>query len=225
VSRGVILLERVLYAVGLTLVLGYAGMRVWAEQARAEGVAEVRQVAAQATSQPYAPASADQSLWSRQRVVAYAQSPKGDRPDAVLRIPALGLEVPVYGSTSELNLNRGAGHIEGTSGIAGEGNVGIAAHRDGFFRKLKDAAIDNALYLDDGAHSVRYRIVEMQIVAPEDESVLAPTRVPSVTLVTCYPFYFVGNAPRRFIVRAELDDAHRMKDETQVKLNIQRSET
>ena len=214
-------LERGLWTVGLTLVFGFVGLRFWAEQARAQGVADFKA----AMHQPAAPAATDQSLWSHERVVAFEQAPKGDRPDALLRIPSLSLEVPVYGSTSELNLNRGAGHIEGTSPLAPGGNIGIAAHRDGFFRKLKDVEMDGEVYLDYGGKSVRYRIVDIQIVSPDENQVLAPTRVPSVTLVTCYPFYFVGNAPQRYIVRAELDDAHPMRDEKQVNRNIQRRET
>jgi sortase A len=63
------------------------------------------------------------------------------------------------------------------------------------------------LFLDFGGHTRRYRVVDLQIVSPDENSVLAPTSVPTITLVTCYPFYYVGSAPKRFIVRAELDDA------------------
>lgn len=214
-------IERVCYATGFALLLGYAGVRVWADQARAQGVAEV-------TARQAAPATAeqkavDQTLWSQERVIAYERTGRGGRPEAVLRIPSLALEVPVYGDTSEINLNRGAGHIAGTAALEATGNIGIAAHRDGFFRKLKDAVIDSEIYLDFGNRSVRYRIVEIQIVAPEDGSVLAPTGVPSLTLVTCFPFYFVGNAPQRYVVRAELDDAHRLINQTHANPHQQRS--
>jgi sortase A len=125
----------------------------------------------------------------------------------VLRIPSLRLEVPVYEGATEINLNRGAAHIQGTASLAAGGNVGIAAHRDGFFRKLKDAALGADVFLDTVDHgSARYRIVDIGIVEPTDVHVLAKTDVPSVTLVTCYPFYFVGNAPLRYVVRAELTD-------------------
>jgi sortase A len=88
--------------------------------------------------------------------------------------------------------------------LAPAGNVGIAAHRDGFFRKLKDIALEADVYVDLPAGSLRYRVVDISVVAPEDVQVLAPTATPSVTLVTCFPFYFVGDAPQRYIVRAEL---------------------
>lgn len=218
-SRRMIWLERACWSIGLVLVLGVAGVRLWSEQARAQGVAEARQ-AMQKLAMPVA----DQTLWSQERVSAYRQSPK-DAPEAVLRIPSIKLEVPVYGNTSELNLNRGAGHIEGTAQPEDSGNVGLAAHRDGFFRKLKDAALEEEIFLEHPGGTARYRITEIQIVSPEDSSVLRPTRVPSLTLVTCYPFYFVGNAPQRYIVRAELVEAQRLREEDKVQRNIQRSQT
>jgi sortase A len=122
----------------------------------------------------------------------------------VLSIPALQLEVPIYPGVTETNLNRGAAHIEGTAALSQSGNIGIAAHRDGFFRKLKGIAIDDEVVLEAGGRTLRYQVVGISVVAPSEVSVLAPTATPSITLVTCYPFYFVGSAPQRYIVRAEL---------------------
>ncbi len=152
-------------------------------------------------------AAIDQTLWSDERAREYAEATgrPGD-PAAALRIPSIGLEVPVYPNTNELNLNRGAGHIEGTAPLGADGNVGIAAHRDGFFRALERLQIDADVLLEVGPRTLHYRVVEMRIVKPTDVHVLATTETPSVTLVTCYPFYFVGNAPERYIVRAELVD-------------------
>jgi sortase A len=167
-------------------------------------------------------APADQSLWSQQRVVAYAEAQRaGDAPEAVLRIPSLPLEVPVYSNTSELNLDRGAGRIPGTGNFDQSGNLGLAAHRDGFFRKLKDAEIGMEIFLEHGGRTLRYHIVEISIVTPDDGSVLAPTARPSITLVTCYPFYFVGSAPERYIVRAELDESQ-TRNEVLIHRNLQR---
>ena len=186
--------ERTAWVVGVTLFGVYGGMRLWAEEARAQAVQEFRAVAAQAP---------DQSLWSQSRVAAYAEAQRtGDAPQALLRIPKLTLEVPIYGDTSDLNLDRGAGHIPGTSALAETGNAGIAAHRDGFFRKLKDVQLGMDIFLESGGKTLRYRVVEMSIVTPEEGEVLAPTDKPSVTLVTCYPFYYLGNAPQRYIVAA-----------------------
>jgi sortase A len=191
--------ERTAWVVGVTLLGVYGGMRLWAEESRAQAVEEFHALSAPAP---------DQSLWSQKRVAAYSEAQRaGDAPQALLRIPKLTLEVPVYGDTSDLNLDRGAGHIPGTSALAREGNAGIAAHRDGFFRKLKDVQLGMDLFLESGGKTLRYRVVEMQIVTPQESAVLAPTEKPSITLVTCYPFYFVGTAPQRFIVRAELDDS------------------
>src|SRR4029079_18866903 len=112
-------------------------------------------------------APADQSLWSQKRVVAYAEAQRaGDAPEAVLRIPKLTLEVPVYGDTSDLNLDRGAGHIPGTAQLDQAGNVGIAAHRDGFFRKLKDVELGMDIFIEHGGRTLRYHLTENRRVTP-----------------------------------------------------------
>jgi len=193
----VLWLERAAWIAGIALLGSYGGMRLWAEEARAQAVEQFR-----VASLP----PADQSLWSHKRVVAYQEAQRaGDAPQAVLRIPKLTLEVPVYGDTSDLNLDRGAGRIPGTADLDEVGNIGIAAHRDGFFRKLKDVELGMDMFLEHGGRTQHYTITEISIVTPEESGVLAPTSTSSVTLVTCYPFYFVGSAPKRFIVRAELD--------------------
>jgi sortase A len=207
-------IERTAWVAGFTLLGLYGGMRMWAEESRAQAVEEYRAMTL---------APADQSLWSQKRVMAYREAQRaGDAPEAVLRIPSLPLEVPIYADTSDLNLDRGAGRIAGTAGLEQGGNLGLAAHRDGFFRKLKDAELGMELLLEHGGRTLKYHIVEITIVSPEDGSVLAPTQRPSITLVTCYPFYFVGNAPQRYIVRAELDATQTRND---VPFKMQRRET
>ncbi len=208
-------LERAAWIAGFALLGTYGGMRLWAEEARAQAVEEFR-----IASLP----PADQTLWSHKRVVAYAEAQRaGDAPEALLRIPKLTLEVPVYGDTSDLNLDRGAGRIPGTATLEQAGNIGIAAHRDGFFRKLKDVELGMDIYLEHGGRVQRYQITEISIVTPQENAVLAPTARPSVTLVTCYPFYFVGSAPKRFIVRAELDATQTHNDDLSNR-NLQRRE-
>lgn len=123
-------------------------------------------------------------------------------PIAVLRMASIGLEVPVYTDISELNLSRGAGWIEGTAAPNTGGNMAIAAHRDRYFRPLKDIQIGDILELESLAGQGKFRVSRIVIVNPDDVSVLDETLVPTVTLVTCYPFYFFGNAPQRFIVQA-----------------------
>lgn len=123
-------------------------------------------------------------------------------PVALLRINQVELEVPVFQDISERNLNRGAGLIDGTGLPGGEGNVAIAAHRDGYFRALKDVSKGDVLELETLHGSRQYRVSAISIVEPTDLQPLAETGEAAVTLVTCYPFYFVGSAPQRYIVRA-----------------------
>lgn len=123
-------------------------------------------------------------------------------PVALLRIDRVALEVPVYMDISERNLNRGAGLIDGTGLPDSNGNIGIAAHRDRYFRALADVAVGDVLELETLRAIREYRITEISIVMPTDLWPLDETDEPAVTLVTCYPFYFVGSAPQRYIVRA-----------------------
>jgi sortase A len=150
------------------------------------------------------------ALWDGQRIMAYKKTLHGSfaPPLAVLRMPALGIEAPVLEGTSDAAMNRGVGHIEG-SALPGEvGNVGIAGHRDGFFRALKDVKVGEVVELERqtgaGIARDRYQVTQIAVVAPSDVSVIAPTSEATVTLVTCYPFYFVGTAPQRFVVQAKL---------------------
>ena len=151
-----------------------------------------------------ATAAPDISLWSPQRVLAWrdASTQPAHQPLAILRIPKIGLDVAVLPGTDDFVLNRGVGHIEDTALPGRDGNSGIAGHRDGFFRGLRDIATGDAIDLETLSGSEKYRVERVWIVKPEDISVLDPTPTRSLTLVTCYPFYFIGSAPERFIVRA-----------------------
>ena len=146
----------------------------------------------------------DMSLWSAVRVKAYKVALKQETPRtlAILRIPRLNLEVPVYDGTADAVLDLAAGRIEGTALPGTPGNVGIAAHRDGYFRVLKDIKEGDALVLDTPVATEQFRVQWIKITTPDDVSVIDPTPTPAVTLVGCYPFYHVGAAPKRFIVRA-----------------------
>lgn len=147
----------------------------------------------------------DKKLWSQARVRAYKAAQQRETPPAlaILRIPRLELEVPVFDGTADAVLDLAAGRIEYTALPGTPGNVGIAAHRDGFFRVLKDIKEGDALVLDTPASTEHYRVAWIRITTPDDVSVIDPTPGRAVTLVGCYPFYFVGDAPKRFIVRAE----------------------
>ena len=146
----------------------------------------------------------DMTLWSPGRVKAYKVALQQPTPPtlAILRIPGLKLEVPVYDGTSDAVLDLAAGRIEYTALPGTTGNVGIAAHRDGFFRVLGDIKEGDALVLDTPVATERYRVEWIRITTPDDVSVIDPTPGPAVTLVGCYPFYHRGAAPKRFIVRA-----------------------
>jgi sortase A len=157
------------------------------------------------------PGAPDFTLWNPKRVIAYRDSlsTKTDLPLAILHIPKIALEVPVFNGTDDLTLNRGVGRILGTAQIGQAGNFGIAGHRDGFFRGLKDVARDDIVELILPDRTDLYVITQMQIVSPDDVSVLAPTPTPTLTLVTCFPFYYVGDAPQRYIVTASYQFSNR----------------
>ena len=148
--------------------------------------------------------SPDLTLWSPQRIAAWqsTQTLPRELPLAVLRIARIHLVVPVLEGTSDVTLNRGVGHIEETALPGTGGNSGIAGHRDGFFRSLEDVRLGDAIELETLQERQLYRIERIWIVNPEEVSVLDSTPAQSITLVTCYPFYFVGSAPQRYIVRA-----------------------
>ncbi len=150
-----------------------------------------------------AAAAPDLSLWSPERIKDYQASLAvvTDAPLAVLRIPEVGLEVPVFATASEMHLNRGAGLIGGMGLPDKGGNLGIAGHRDGWFRVLKDIQPGQGIEVETRQRKHRFRVVSTEVVEPEDLRPLADTVDPTVTLVTCYPFYYLGAAPRRFIVR------------------------
>jgi len=146
------------------------------------------------------------SLWSVARVKAYKESLTAQfaPPLAILRIPKVGIEVPVLDGTDDLILNRGVGLIKGTALPGQSGNMGIAGHRDGFFRGLKDVVEGDKIEIELPDRTDSYVVRKTRIVLPQDTSVLDPTSESSLTLVTCYPFYFVGDAPKRYIVFASL---------------------
>ena len=149
-------------------------------------------------------ATPDLSLWDLKRVTAWRATLTRPAPPplAVLRIPRLRLEVAVLPGTDDFVLDRAVGHIDDTALPGMDGNSGIAGHRDGFFRGLKGIAAGDAIEVETLTERQMYHVERTWIVTPDDVSVLDPTPIPSLTLVTCYPFYYIGSAPQRFIVRA-----------------------
>lgn len=175
-------LEIGLWIIGALLLALFVGAHAWAESERQRGLEAF--------------------------VSAGAPADLGHSPLAVLRIGAISLEVPVYDGTAEHNLYRGAGLVEGTALPGSHGNSGIAAHRDSFFRGLEDVAVGDLVELDTPDGRYAYRVTAVSVVEPADVHVLADTGARVVTLVTCFPFHFVGSAPQRYIVRAEAVEAH-----------------
>ncbi len=149
--------------------------------------------------------SPDQSLWSDGARAKYAKiNRKLDAPVALLKIERLNLEAPVFAGTDRITLNRGIGLLE-SSPMPGEaGNVALSGHRDSFFRPLKDIAVGDVIELQTLHGILNFQVSDISIVDPLDTSVVDPTDTSVLTLITCYPFYYVGFAPDRYIVRAEL---------------------
>lgn len=139
-----------------------------------------------------------------ERITAYEESLRQQfaPPLAGLEIPKIGVEVPVFDGTDDLTLNRGVGRIIGSGRVGQGGNVGIAGHRDGFFRGLKDVVAGDRIELRTPQRTEVYEVDQIRIVSPSDVDVLKDRGVATLTLVTCYPFYFIGDAPQRYIVRA-----------------------
>jgi sortase A len=147
--------------------------------------------------------------WSEQRIKHYEESLDEHlaAPLAVLRIARIHVEAPVLEGTDDLTLNRGLGHITGTALFGKIGNVGIAGHRDGFFRGLKDIKVGDRIEVEEPGKVETYVVDRLQIVDPRNVTVLRSSDRPELTLVTCYPFYYIGRAPQRFIVHAALADS------------------
>jgi sortase A len=143
-------------------------------------------------------------------LAALSRQPPLALPDAVstgligrIEIPRLDVSVVVMEGSTDAILRHAAGHIAGTALPGQPGNVGVSAHRDTFFRPLRNIRKNDLIRITTLLGSFRYRVVSTEIVPPDDLAVLKPGKSQILTLVTCYPFYFVGPAPERFIVRAE----------------------
>jgi len=148
----------------------------------------------------YAP---DQSLWSEKMRIKYEKVKKDSTGLlAMLEIDSLNLEAPVYMGTDRLTLDRGVGVVD-IGAYPGEvGNIAMSGHRDSFFRPLKDIKLGDEINLRTAESNQRFEVVDILIVDALDVSVLDPTETTVLTLITCYPFYYVGYAPDRYIVKA-----------------------
>jgi sortase A len=182
---------------------------VWLERGLlAAGLACLTWWAAGAAYAGWASAGASRRL---DRLIASAPLPPG-RPVAPqtgdplgrISIPRVGVATVVVEGDDDLTLSFAAGHIPGTALPGEPGNAGLAGHRDGVFRGLARIRRGDLVSLTTPAGTFRYTVESLRVVEPEDTAVLHPTRRPTLTLVTCYPFHYIGPAPKRFVVRAVL---------------------
>lgn len=112
--------------------------------------------------------------------------------------------LPLIEGTSDKDLRRGAGHFTSTVLPGEDGNSSIFGHRDGIFRTLKNVAVGDIFIVETEAGVLYFKVADTKIVYPDDEIILKKYSDPTVTLVTCYPFYYVGSAPKRYVVIGKL---------------------
>jgi len=209
-------LEAGLYLGGVALIAVFFQLRADSERQKEEGLNAFRSAVKSEVvlEDPYSGVQAltevlepDQSLWAEKRISEYRESLKveADPPVAIMSIDRLDIQVPVFDGADDFNMNRGVGRIRGTAQLDVAGNLGIAGHRDGFFRGLKDVAVGDRIELQTTGGLTTYSVDSILIVDPDDVFVLDPTTDQTITLVTCYPFYYVGHAPKRFIVKAKAE--------------------
>jgi sortase A len=190
-------ITRTLFAFGLAclIVYGFFTMRTWQYQRAAKSqVQEMTSInRPPAASKP--PASVSAKPLEQGALIG--------RVD----IPRIKLSAAVAEGDDEKTLGKAVGHLPDTPlPWDRRGNVAFAAHRDGLFRPLEKIRLDDDIRVVTAQGEFHYRVKKTHIVNPDDVWVIAPTDTPTITLITCYPFSFVGNAPRRFIVQAELVD-------------------
>jgi len=178
--------ERALFLIGACLLTYWSASSIDTKSFQQNASREFSKTLEAATPEPAAP-----QQWTEGSAVAR------------LEIPRLGMSTMVVEGAGHRDLKRAAGHIPGTAFPGTGGNTGIAAHRDTFFHPLRFIRIADSISVTTPQGTFAYRVVSTQIVKPDQIQVLYPTQAESLTLVTCYPFNFVGPAPWRFIVRAE----------------------
>ena len=137
----------------------------------------------------------------RELTASYAALHEGSLVGRVA-ITRLGLDAVIFEGTTERTLDLGVGHLTGSALPVKSGNVVLAAHRDTFFRPLRNIRIGDSIIVDTPQGRADYRVESTEVVKPTELSVIEPTSEATLTLITCYPFTFLGAAPERFIVHA-----------------------
>jgi sortase A len=152
----------------------------------------------------------DQQIQTEELHTTSPSMPTANEGDLLgkIEIPRLGLSVAVLEGTRYKTLLLGVGHIKGTAFPGESGNIGIAGHRDTYFRALKDIRLGDEIQIQTAAGLSHYEVDWVKIVAPTETKLLAPSAESALTLVTCYPFYYVGAAPKRYVVHARSTERH-----------------
>jgi sortase A len=191
------------------LALGYCATVLldrWLFQAyqtwRFERAMKDAQASGRTIQQPASPRLPAQAEVDRTRAESFGIDGLAGSPLGRIEISSIGLAAMIMEGIDGRTLRHAVGHIPGTPLPGQRGNVALAGHRDTFFRGLRNIHKDDEITLTTLRGSYRYRVDSTQVVEPEDMEVLRATADDFLTLVTCYPFYFVGPAPKRFIVRA-----------------------
>lgn len=130
------------------------------------------------------------------------EPPLEGSPLGQIEIPTIGIAAIILEGSEELSLRRGVGHIIGTSLPGEQGNVVLSAHRNTFFKPLRNISSNDEIILKTLNGYYRYRVDSTRVVDPEEVDILNDTGEDILTLVTCYPFNYIGSAPQRFVVRA-----------------------
>jgi sortase A len=208
-------IERVFIVVGVALCAIYAFAHVYRIFSSHIGrvALESARRANDGSSRGSGIGAVDFTAWSEKRVKAYEETfaKHFDPPLGLLDIPKLHLKVSVFNGTDDVTLDRGVGRIIGTGHLGEEGNIGIAGHRDGFFRALKDIQVGDAVDLTTADTDPAYVVDHISIVNPDNVQILDERALPTLTLVTCYPFYFIGSAPQRYVIQCSLKDGARLR--------------
>ncbi|MCL4401168.1 MAG: class D sortase [Acidobacteria bacterium] len=139
-----------------------------------------------------------------------SRQPAPQTPDlgvalAKLSIPRLNAAWFVFEGVGKKELRLGPGHMRGSALPGTSGNCVIAGHRDTHFRALKDIRKGDEIVVETRQGRFRYRVTDLEIVKPTNTKALAPTTSPVMNLITCYPFYYLGSAPKRFVVHAQME--------------------
>jgi sortase A len=193
-TRSILRWSRNVFLAAGVLILGYCGMILL--DAKLYQARETRRFEQQVKD--FKPAIA-----SKGRVQGVSVHSSTEKTLGEIELTRIGVAALILEGTDARTLRRAVGHIHGTAFPGQPGNVAIAGHRDTFFRALRNVHLDDEITLATLNGSYRYRVDSIKVVGPEDTKVLDHSSDDILTLVTCYPFYFVGPAPRRFIVRAQ----------------------